>query len=306
MSQATFVNGTLYAYFAPDFVSEGPVLGTVDDLVAIVAPLDTTGPTRIRDARQLQSQAQRDASFSEARFFDEHGFVLLDHESAVRDWDVDPSQPEASQDAVRTYHPEAEALIRSQLLPGRRLEIYQGPPSRRGPGTPNPSYAMGVHQDFGLGPDEYEEGLRAFTTPEISGWWRDRFDRDDVAGFLTINLWRPVYLEGPLRHVPLAVCEPHSVRLEDCVPLKLTGLTPTGLATNQLGLRHRSDQRWYYYPGMTRDEVLAFKNFQFFKDDPDQRVEACFHSAFEEPGAPPDAPMRQSCEHRVSVFVLAD
>ena len=52
MSQATFVNGTLYAYFAPDFVSEGPVLGTVDDLVAIVAPLDTIGPTRIRDARR--------------------------------------------------------------------------------------------------------------------------------------------------------------------------------------------------------------------------------------------------------------
>ena len=125
-------------------------------------------------------------------------------------------------------------------------------------------------------------------------------------GFLTINLWRPVYLEGPLLHMPLAVCDPHSVRREDCVRLSLMGLTGTGLAINQLGLRRAPGQLWYYYPGMTRDEVLAFKNFQFLKDDPGQRVEACFHSAFEEPGAPPDAPERQSCEHRVSVFILAD
>ena len=165
---------------------------------------------------------------------------------------------------------------------------------------------MGVHQDFAFGPDDYEEALRAFTTPEISGWWRQRFDRDDVVGFLTINLWRPVYLDGPLHHMPLAVCEPSSVRREDCVPLSLMGLTATGLPTKQLGLRRADGQRWYYYPRMTVDEVLAFKNFQFFKDDPPAGVEACFHSAFEEPGAPAGLPERQSCEHRVSVFVLAD
>ena len=57
---------------------------------------------------------------------------------------------------------------------------------------------------------------------------------------------------------------------------------------------------------MTGNEVLAFKNFQFFKNDPDQNVEACFHAAFEDPGAPPEAAERQSCEHRVSVFFLGE
>ena len=287
------VDATIYAFFAPDFDSDGPVTGTVDDLAAIVAPFEATGPTRVRDARQLQSQSALPAD----RFFDEYGFALLDHESAVEDWDVDPSP---------VYHAEAAALIREQLLPGRRLEIYQGPPTRRGPGTPSPEYATGVHQDFGIGPDAYEEGLRAFTGAEISSGWRQRLERDDVEGFLTVNLWRPVYLDGPLRHMPLAVCEPRSVRREDCVPLRLSGVPGADQPTNQLGLRRAPGQRWHYYPDMTRDEVLAFKIFQFYKDEDSGRFDACFHSAFEDPATPPGTPPRQSCEHRVSVYVLKD
>ena len=120
-----------------------------------------------------------------------------------------------------------------------------------------------------------------------------------------INFWRPVYLDGPLQHTPLGFCEPHSVRVDDVVPMGLLDFTPTGRPTNQLALRHRPDhQRWHYYPGMTRHEVLAFKNFQCSKSNPEPAVEACFHSAFAEPGAPADAQQRQSCEHRVSVYLL--
>jgi len=69
-------------------------------------------------------------------------------------------------------------------------------------------------------------------------------------------------------------------------------------------LRHNPDQRWYYYPGMTTGEVLAFKNFQCFKDDARPTLRTCFHSAFEERGAPAHAAPRQSCEYRVGVFFL--
>ena len=306
MPETPHVETLLYGFFSPDFVSEERFLASLDDLAAKIPSPDSIAPTRIHDARHLQFDALRDASFSEARFFDEHGFVLLPHESAVENWDFDPSQPEAPQDAVRTYHPEAEALIRSRLLPGRKLEVYQGPPARRGPGTANPTYALGVHQDYGLSPDDYQESLLAFTTPEIARGWRQRFDMDDVEGFMVINLWRPVYCDGPLMRTPLAVCEPHSVRLDDCVPVGLLDFTPTGLPTNQLSMRPHPDQRWYYYPAMTNDEVIAFKNFEFFKDDRDLQVEACFHSAFEDPATPPDAAERQSCEHRVSIFFLKD
>ena len=306
MSETPSVETLLYGFFSRDHVVKERLLASLDDLAANMSPADSVVRTRIHDARHLQLDAEADACFSEATFFDEYGFVLLPHQSAVENWDIDPSQPEASQDAVRTYHPEAEALIRSRLLPGRKLEVYQGPPARRGPGTPNPTYAAGVHQDYGISPDDYEEGLLAFTTPEMARGWRRRFDMDDVEGFMVINLWRPVYCDGPLMHMPLAVCKPHSVRLDDCVPIGLLDFAPTGLPTNQLSMRPHPDQRWYYYPAMTNDEIFAFKNFQFFKDAPDLKVEACFHTAFEDPATPPDAAERQSCEHRVNVFLLKD
>ena len=71
-----------------------------------------------------------------------------------------------------------------------------------------------------------------------------------------------------------------------------------------MALRAQPHHRWFYYPEMTGDEVLAFKDFQLFKRDAEPAVEACFHSAFEHPDTPDNAPARQSCEHRVSVFFL--
>ena len=82
--------------------------------------------------------------------------------------------------------------------------------------------------------------------------------------------------------------------------------TPSGKPTNQLALRYGEGQRWYYYPEMTPDEVLVFKQFQCSKDDPEPPLASCFHSAFELPDTPADADERQSCEHRVLIFCLRD
>ena len=306
MSETPFVETDLYGFLAPDFDSPDRIAVKFEDLPAKLPAQETIGPTRVYDARSVQAREQSEGTFSEADFFEEHGFVLLSHESEVQDWDIDPSQPEMDQEAARVYGPEAESLIRSRLLPGRKVEIQQGAPQRRGPGTATPFYAGAVHQDYGLRPEDFEESLEAFVAPEIVRGWRERFDQDDVAGFVLVNLWRPVSMQDPLMHMPLAVCEPRSVRVEDCVPLSLLEFSPTGRPTNQLALRRHPAQRWYYYPGMTGEEVLAFKNYQFFKDDSEAKVEACFHTAFEDPTAPAGVEERQSCEHRVSVFVLRD
>src|SRR5947208_12769177 len=92
-------------------------------------------PFQIEDARPLQALAA-----SPDEFFDGHGFVLLSHETAVRNWEADPASVEES-DVVRIYYPEIERLIRERLYPGRRLEVHQSsPPLRRGRGTPTPQY----------------------------------------------------------------------------------------------------------------------------------------------------------------------
>ena len=88
------------------------------------------------------------------------------------------------------------------------------------------------------------------------------------------------------------------------MPTGLTGIAPEGRETHHLSLCFNPDQRWYHYPSMTPDELLAFKLMAFWKDE--VSPQNCFHSAFRDPEAPADAEERQSCEHRVGVMVLKD
>lgn len=251
----------------------------------------------IEDARRLQ------AGEPEAAFFATHGFVLLDAPSAVRDWDCDQAEP--GNEIARVYMPEVDALIRERLYPGRRLEIHQPPRIvRRGPGTGNPDYALNVHQDHGLHVDDFQTNIAAFTNPEIGRQWRWRYERDDVEGFVVLDFWRTAGMAAPLDHMPLAICEPATVDRADVIETALEGIAPNGATTHHLSLRGNPGQRWVYYPRMTADEVLVFKLFEARRDDADAPLASCFHTAVVDPDCPPDAPKRQSCEHRVSVMLL--
>jgi hypothetical protein len=293
----------LNGFFRPDFVTDRPVLVKMGEQVDGALASNSARWTEIGNARHLQ-----DSGLSEERFFAQHGFVLLRHDSAVTNWEIDPGSPAANTDIVRIYLPEVDALIRRRLMPGAGLELWHSPSSylRRGPGTANPFYGNGVHQDSGLTADDYQQAMEAFGTVEIARQWRNRYDRDDVAAFTMLDFWRTTNMAQPLKHMPLAVCDPGSVSIEDIVPMGLLEFTPTGKPTNQLSLRMNDGQKWYYYPDMVGSEVLVLKIFEVFKSDPKRKVRTSFHTAFADPTAPEDAEPRQSCEHRVGIFCLND
>lgn len=266
---------------------------------------DAPGPPErqvaMHDARPLQA-----AAASESRFFADHGFVLLRHASAVRDWEPNLADPPDSEIA-RIYAPEIDTIIRERLLPGRRLLVWQYPILvRRGEGTSTPQYGTGVHQDHALAPEDYQRNVAAFAGEQAGAGWRWRYDQPDVEGFMAINFWRTTNMPAPLEHMPLAVCDPGSVDAGDIVQFAMKGIAPEGRTTHQMGLRYSPGQLWYHYPRMSGDELLAFKIFQCMKSDPAPRLDTCFHSAFEHPGTPADAARRQSCEHRVSVFLMRE
>lgn len=250
-------------------------------------------PVEIKDARALQAGAS-----SEAQFFAEHGFVLLPHVTAVRNWD---------EDIGSIYLPEIEEIIRKRLLPGRKIEVQQMPRLlRRGRGTSTPFYAEGVHSDGPLTAEAYARNVDAFASEQVGAWWRQGYERDYVAGFMSIDFWRTTNMSGPLRHMPLAICEPNSLDGSDIIPSTMVGIAPEGRRTHHLSLRYNPGQAWYFYPEVRPDEVLAFKLNEFWKDEPDATPQNVFHSAFRDPTAPPDAEERQSCEHRVGVTILRD
>lgn len=131
---------------------------------------------------------------------------------------------------------------------------------------------------------------------------------------MVINFWRPIggyTKENPLRSKPLAVCDPAFVANGDTVHTALDAKSVGGLKgkqTDQMALKYSPQQQWYYYPNMTDDEVLVFKQFEVWKDDSMDKREALpvrgvFHTAFVDPNTPEGSPPRQSTECRVQVFI---
>ena len=223
--------------------------------------------------------------------------MLLPHATKVCDWD---------DDIEHLYLPEIEAIVRNRLFPGQRVEVQQRASLvRRGARHVEP---LCRRHSFGwtTSAHDYALNVGAFAGPDAENWWRARYDREDVRGFVNVDFWRTTNMSQPLRHMPLALCRPPSLERADIVPATMKGIAPEGRESHHLLLRHNPVQAWVYFPEMTSDEVLAFKMVEFWKDEPGAHPQSVFHSAFADPGAPADAEERQSCEHRVGVMILRD
>eukprot|EP00435_Cladocopium_sp_Y103_P017704 s1973_g4.t1 len=250
-----------------------------------------------RDQERLEGLSKRD-------FFEKHGFVLLQKKTAMTaaDWmqcapkTLDLSNftgigmPKIETPVSRIYAKEVEEMVRELMPEAKEVEL-DPLCARRGPGTKNPTYSFAVHQDYGLTADDW---------PLMDNGFKSRFDEPSVKGFMAVNFWRPVApMKGPVKKAPLAVCDPGSVKLEDCIGIHIKW-DDLGYV-KMLGLAHDDEQRWFYYPDMTQDEVLVFKSFQYFKSQAGRpELKTCFHTAFEDPTAPVDAEPRQSAEYRVT------
>ena len=291
MTDVAHADARVNSLFEPGFTAEDRVLMDAKGLTATPGVLPEAPPVEIHNGRELQTLAAADRCFSEAAFFEEHSFVLLDHASGVQNWDTDPTAAPDDNEVASIYYPEIATIVRERLLPGYSLEIPRVPYLlRRGPETANPFYGTAVHQDYGLSADDYEENVAAYGTDEAAAAWRKQYDRDEVTGFLVINFWRTVYMDEPLRHLPLTICDPYSVEPDDVHSTGLVNFTPTGRPSNQLGMRYNPKQRWYYYPRMTTGEVVAFEEFPMLEGASRRR----FESASTRPSTSPTRPSRRA------------
>lgn len=204
--------------------------------------------------------------------FRTHGFTLLKHAT-----DVDFANQE---DVQRRYYPEACRLVRE--LTGARevfafLGILRGGDQKLGGGP-----ALSAHVDFN------EAALRGWVqrlAPERAA---------ELAGrrLVNVNLWRGV---RPVRCSPLAVCDARSVEKGDFMLVRLGDAPPPpGPVAGGLNMAYNPKHRWYYYPDMEPDEVIAFRLFDTGNAD----WHMAGHSAVVDPTAAPDAPPRMSYELR--------
>jgi len=115
--------------------------------------------------------------------------------------------------------------------------------------------------------------------------------------FAFINVWRSIDEANPVMMKPLAVCDEDSVPENDRFLYQLRFPDRTG---ENYSLRASADDahRWFYYSRMGFDECLIFKVYDKKEDGP----RFVFHTAFEDPHEPPNAPPRKSIEVRCIAF----
>lgn len=210
---------------------------------------------------------------------DVEGFALL-----KRPTDFDLTSAEEAQGR---WHPLACQMVRE--LTGARdvfalLGILRGGEEDLGGGP-----AFMAHVDFN------GDTLRSWVSKLAPA---DRAAELSRRRLVNINLWTPV---RPVENMPLGVCDATSVQPGDFMRVSF-GKPETresdsfagGFQSGGFVLGYNADHRWYYYPGMQPDEVLAFRLHD--TGDPSLRMTA--HTAFEDPTSKPGSPKRMSYELR--------
>lgn len=109
------------------------------------------------------------------------------------------------------------------------------------------------------------------------------------------NVWRSI--TPPPQDVPLALCDQRTGKEADWVIGK-TIEPEYPYPIPYMSAVYDDGLSWYYYPDMSLDEALVFKNFD---NDPGQPL-GCLHAAFKLEEVADDAVPRASAETRIAAF----
>jgi len=267
----------------------------------------------VHDARRLEASAQRTLACN--------GFELCARPIA------DPALDFFNHDQViRTYYPQCAEIVADVSGASfvaafdHNVRSAAGKQSKRriegGQQVQGPAHV--VHGDYTLTsapqrlrdlakPPGVNDTLRALLSDGESLLNAAEVERVLAGGrFAIINVWRNI-VEAPVVTHPLALCDATSVRPEHLVVFEIHYHDRIG---ENYFAKYADGHQWYFYPALTRDEALLIKQWdsvgELARSDgenpdsvsPDAPCTFSFHSAFEDPTTPPDAPERWSIEVR--------
>jgi len=276
-------------------------------------------------AREMQVHDARALDGADRRTLARNGFELREHPLAGRAIDFfDQAQ------VIEHYYPHCAAVV-EEMTGGRvfpfdhNVRSAQGKRSRQriagGQQVQGPAHV--VHGDYTLisGPQRLRDltkppsgndTLAAVLGPErslIDPALAERALSED-GRFAIINVWRSIAPE-PVQTNPLALGDGQCVQPADLVVYEIHYQDRIG---ENYFAKHSPQHRLYYYPLMTPGEALLIKQWDSAgplaktegrsgdNSAPEGPCTFSFHSAFEDRGAPPDAPDRWSIEVRCMVI----
>ena len=254
-----------------------------------------------------------------------NGFELLEH--PLPDGGIDFFDQDR---VVKTYYGQCEELVREftgahVFAFDHNIRSASGKQSKQripgGQEVQGPAHM--VHGDYTL--TSSPQRLRDLTQPSTSndtlravlGEGKSlippKLAEKALAGdgrFAIINVWRNI-VEEPVATHPLALCDADCVQPGELVVFEVHYAERIG---ENYFAKYSPRHKWFYYPHMTRDEALLIKQWDsdghLAQTDGAEGDAASsdrapctfsFHSAFEDPATPDDAPDRWSMEVRCMV-----
>src|SRR6201997_3614979 len=220
--------------------------------------------------------AIEDARGREAEFtLDRNGFALVKAPTGVADF----YSPE---EITGVYYPEVERLVRDKLGASRVFVFDHNVRNAARDGLAQPSRR--VHNDHTV--NSAPRRVRDHLGADAEELLKHRFG--------IVNVWRPI--RGPVLDSPLALCDARSFTDDDLIASDLVYQHVRGETSS---VEFKPGHRWYYFSEQQPDEVILIRVHDSADDG---RARLSFHTSFENPLAPPDAPPRESIEVRTLVF----
>ncbi len=236
-------------------------------------------PVRSHQYENRKVFIQDGRPFADSFAIDREGFALVPHATKVADL-YDEAELKSA------YYPETEALLKAETGASHVLifdhTIRTSHQRPRGVGLPREA-VLRVHNDYTVtsGPQR------------VRDLWPDEAEARLQKRFAIVNVWRPIV--GPLQQFPLALGDAASLHEEDILATDLIYPDRVG---EIYSIAHNPAQRWFYFPEMSRDEVVLLKTF-----DSDPTVaQFSAHGAFADPNFPDPKVLRESIEIRALVF----
>ena len=222
---------------------------------------------RIYDARPLADSLSLDIE----------GFVLKRSTTAVSNF-YDPDQVHS------IYYPEVEQLVKLVTAATKVVafehDVRCTPKARSGASAVREPVKV-VHDDYTE--KSSPERVRLYLPNEADALLQSRYE--------VINVWRSI--GGPVAESPLAICDARSIREDEIMP------TEEGVKHEVYLFNFSPRHRWFYFPGMDKDEALLIKCFDSLNDG---RARVTAHSAFDDPSTPANPRPRESIEVRTLAF----
>jgi hypothetical protein len=243
-----------------------------------------------------------DGRTAELPGWQECGFELFSHSSAIVDWRDDAQIAEV-------HHGEMEKLARD--LTGADIALVSSH-IKRSPEDARRHQQLSpipfVHSDFAAGHADFIR--RLYLDPSeaaLKALARNGVTAGVVASagrILVLQFWRNL---GPSKmDYPIAFCDARTVLPEASKPFRVTDYAGTGATFDALGVLEPADpgsHTWYAFPEMTIGEVVAFRTYD---TDLVGKGQTFFtpHSAYRDPEVDVGRPGRSSIELRATCLFI--